>query len=178
MKIMNKLVNAFWGKVASHVCDNLHITEIINILKNYEKITVLDNTMERNVIDLPNGGMFAVKNKTGDTIEIYFNNLRFHYVDNGKENVFQIYLKQDRDTWNIVKRNNVFDITNPDTDSVEIYYWFDIETMHSFRCSHAHYNSGYWNEYVTKTVNEFDDFVHDITVERKISNAYKNFKTE
>ena len=50
--------------------------------------------------------------------------------------------------------------------------------MHGFRCSHEQYNSGYWNEYVAKTVNEFDDFVHDITVERKISNAYKNFKKE
>lgn len=178
MKIMNKLVNVFWGKVASHICDNLMITEIIDILKNYEKIQVLDNTMERNVIDLPNGDMFAVKNKAGDTIEIYYKNLRFHLVDNGKEDIFQIYLKRDKDTWNIVKRNNVFDITNPDTDSVEVYYWFDIETMHGFRCSHEQYNSGYWNEYVAKTVNEFDDFVHDITVERKISNAYKNFKTE
>lgn len=178
MKIINKLVNAFWGRIASHICERLSTTEIVNILKDYEKITVLDNTMEQNIIDLSNDGMFAVKNKAGDTIEIYYKNLHFHLVDNGKDYIFQIYLKQDKDTWNIVKRNNVFDISNPDTDSVEVYYWFDIETMHGFRCSHEQYNGGYWNEYVAKTVNEFDDFVHDITVERKISNAYKNFKTE
>ena len=175
---MNKFFNTFWGWLASYVCNNLPVGKLIDILKNYEYINTIDNSNESPEIIVPNEGIFAVKNKTGDIIEIFYENLRFHIVDNGKEDIFQIFLKKKEDNWTIVKRNNVYDINNPNTDSVEVYYWFDIETMHGFRCSNALYNKGYWNQYVATVVDEFDDFVQDITVERKISNAYKNYKKE
>ena len=176
---MNKIINTFWSWVAAHVCQNFYIWDSIKILEEYNKIQsipVFDEDSKE--YSLPNDGMWAVKDNTGTVYDIYYKNLHFHVVENGKTDVYQIFVKQDTDCWVMGKKGKTIDASNPLTPCVEVYYWFDIETMHERRCSDEAYRKGNWNEYVANTVDEFEDMVDGFTVESQISNAYKNFKTE
>jgi hypothetical protein len=178
-KIMKRIVNNFWGWIASHVCQNVNIWDCINILEGYNKfqtIPIFDEDTKEYTI--PNDGMWAVKDNSGTVYDIYYKNLYFHIVNSDRSDVYQVFIKQDSDYWVLGKKGKMLDVSNPLTPCVEIYYWFDIETMHERRCSDEAYKKGNWNEYVAKTVNEFEDMVEGFTVESQISNAYKNFKTE
>lgn len=174
---MKKIINSFWGWIASNVCDTLKINEIIEILTEYNKIENLPVLTDVNGYVVPcQENVYAIKDKTGSVIDIYYKNLHFHLVDTPAKKVFQIFVKPDIEDWNIIKNGNVFDISNPITKCVEVFYWFDIETMHGFRCMNDSYIKGFWNEYVAKTVEEFEKTVRSYTVEEFVSNAYKNYK--
>lgn len=175
---MNRILNNFWGWVASYACQNFYVWDSIKILEEYGKIQaipVIDEDVKEYAIP---EGIWAVKDNSGTVYDIYYKNLHFHVVENGKTDVYQLYIKQDSDNWVLGKKGKTLDVSNPLTPCVEVYYWFDIETMHERRCSDEAYRKGNWNEYVAKTVNEFENMVDSFTVESQISNAYKNFKTE
>lgn len=176
---MNWISNKIWGWIASYVCDNFFIWDYIKTLEEYNVMETVSPVPDLNSYIAPClDKIYAVKDKTGTIYDIYYKNLHFHIVDNGTNDVFQIFIKQEDDTWNILKKGNNYDVSSPETTCVEIYYWFDIETMHGFKCSHSAYRKGTWNEYVAKNIEEFEKMVEDLTVESKIGNAYKNFKTE
>ena len=175
---MNRFMCKVWGWIASHVCQNFYIWDSIKILEDYNKIQsvpVFDEDVKE--CDLPEG-LWAVKDNSGTVYDIYYKNLHFHVVENGKTDIYQLYIKQDSDNWVLGKKGKTLDVSNPLTPCVEVYYWFDIETMHERRCSDESYKKGSWDEYVAKTVLDFKDMVDGFTVETQISNAYKNFKTE
>lgn len=176
--MFKKIVKFFWSWAATHACENLSIWGNIKTLNEYGKVLSITTFESDEGIIVPDSDFFALKDKTGTVHDIYFNNLHFHTVDNPTNTIFQVFLKSTQDKWVINKKGNSFDASNPETKCVEIYYWFDIETMHGFRCSNQEYTSGTWDEYVNKTINEFDRIVDSITVESQISDAYKNLKVE
>ena len=174
--MISKFKNYFWGITATHVCDNLPMKKILSILKEYDNVKDASSITKKSDIFIEKDTVFSVEDATNGVIEIYFKNFHFHVKKNDREDIFQIFLKREDDAWTFEKTEEGYDFTNPTTDCVEIYYWFEIETMHGFRCIHDQYINGSWNEYVTKTITEFNKFVRDLTVENKISNAYKNYK--
>ena len=181
--MIDSLLNVYWGWLANNAVKNLYIWELINILKKYDRIQEVptDSSIEALVPNKPDGEneFTAYGNENTGTYDIYYKNLHFHIVETPTNSIFQIFLKSEDSLW-IIKRNEdgVFDVSKPNTKTVEVYYWFDIETMHENRCSDEEYTKGTWNEYVYKVVNEFEYKVVNLTVEFQISDAYKNFKTE
>ena len=175
-KILNKLENNYYGVVANHCMLNFDIKKYIKILNDYDRVQSAPTPLDDNEYLLPQDGIIAIKDKSGNVYDIYYKNLHFHVVDTQSEDIVQMFIKSDEEQWKIVKKGNTYDVSNPDTKFIEIFYSFDIETMHEFRCSNADYKKGSWNEYVVKTLKEFEEIVDSLTVETFVTNAYKNYK--
>lgn len=178
---MERLVNSFWGFVASYVCENFNVWNYLKTLYEYNRITEIptEDTIELLCPNLPDGDITVYKNEDGTIHDVYYKNLHIHVNDTQTNKVVQIFIKRENDAWLINRNENgIFDVSNPYTKNIEVYYWFDIETMHHRKCSDEAYVRGYWNEYVAKTISEFENAVENLTVESQISNAYKNFKIE
>ena len=177
------LSNVYWGWLANNAVKNMYIWELLDVLKKYDKIQEIptDDSITALVPNKPDGDDdFVVYCNTYRTIyDIYYKNIHMQIVDTPTHEIFQIFLKTEDDIW-IINRNSegIFDVSNPNTKTVEVYYWFDIETMHENRCSDEKYMKGTWNEYIFKTLSDFENKVINLTVEFQISDAYKNFKTE
>ena len=177
--LFDGFLNIYWGWMANSTVTGFYITPLIQVLKKYDKIIPIPTADNENelVLNTNNGEIIAFANEDTQTYDIFYKNLHFHVVEATDNQIFQIFLKTEDDAWVLTKdENDVFNVSSPITKKVEIFYWFDVETMHENRCSDEKYFKGMWNEYVFKTVNEFTDKVLNLTVEFQINDAYKNFK--
>ena len=174
MKIFECLKNQFFGNVAAHLCDNIEFYRLIDIIGEYDKFMGFSNDFEEDCFMIPEkDAVFAYKGKNDNVCDIYFRNLHIHTESEPKARVIRIYLKRDTDAWLLPKKGNNIDISNPSTLATEIYIWYDVDVFGISNCSASRYVPGSWNQYVTKTLNDFEEHIKDMTTKAKILKAYK-----
>ena len=180
MRIFEFLKTKFFGQVAATLCDNVEFYRLIDIIGEYDKFLGFTNDFEGDTFTVANPftvaneeTVFAYKGKNDSVCDIYFRNIHIHTESDPKMRVIRIYLKRDEDSWVLPKKGNTIDISNPTTLSTEIYLWYDVDIFGISRCSDSRYTAGSWNQYVTKTLNDFENRIEDMTTRAKISKAYK-----
>lgn len=176
MKIFECLKNHFLGNIAAYLCDNIDFYRLIDIIGEYDSFTGVPTDFDGDgcIFSIPcEDSVVAYKGKNDNVCDIYFRNIHVHTESDSKAKVIRIYLKRDGDCWILPKKGNSIDISNPTTLATEIYIWYDVDVFGVSRCSASRYVPGSWNQYVTKTLNDFEEHINDMTTKAKILKAYK-----
>lgn len=176
MKIFECLKNHFLGNIAAYLCDNIDFYRLIDIIGEYDSFTGVPTDFDGDgcIFSIPcEDSVVAYKGKNDNVCDIYFRNIHVHTESDSKAKVIRIYLKRNGDCWILPKKGNSIDISNPTTLATEIYIWYDVDVFGVSRCYASRYVPGSWNQYVTKTLNDFEEYINDMTTKAKILKAYK-----
>ena len=128
---------------------------------NNDEIEDLDINENMKIYSTNNGGM-----------DIYYKNTHISIIDNDKQHVVRISIKKENDVWVFKKNNKKFDTTNPITETMNVYLYYNVNVMDDRFCENYNYVSGNWNEYVYNIVTEINDMIYGFTQYSQFSKDY------
>ena len=145
------------------IAEEYNKVQIFTIGEDYENDEIVDHD------SIVNMKLYAANN---GGMDIYYKNVHISIIDNDKQHVVRISIKKENDDWVFKKNNKTFNTTNPITETMSVFLWYNVNVMDDRFCENTNYMAGNWNEYVYNTTLEIVDMIYDFTQYSQFSKDY------
>lgn len=168
------LRQGYYGNLAERFLSELDFYKIVETIKNdTENLVTLPSENEA----IQHDGIVRVY-KDENVYTVYCDAIRIVINDNGNENLMQVSLLGNGETWSVInvdsKGKTITDITSPNTKVYTVYTMCNVllptgRIIHDIR-----YTSGTWNEYVYQTTTKMINHILSFNERNKFNKLYDN----
>ena len=155
---------------ASNYFKNIDWFKLKDILTERYAICVYEKNDDTKVV-LDNDPEFHVFNRL-DSLDVYALNLHIRIIDNDKDKIITVDIKDPSDKW-IVNKSTAL----PENLHTNIYKWYYVTVMENDKCGNERYESGTWNRVAVKEMKVIERHIITMTTKEKLCDRYKNYKS-